>query len=276
MLRATVAALAAGVGGADAVTVVPFDSPLGEPDAFGRRIARNVSSLLLAESHVAAVADPAGGAYAVEQLTDDLAGAAWAELRRLEASGGILAAVDDGSLDARIADVARRRDRDVATRVRPITGLSEFPNPSERLPERSGEPDGVRRYGAAFEALRAEVLEEPVLLAAMGTRAEPSARTGFVTNLLAAGGVRVDLAEPAPDVAALVEESATRHVVCLVGTDAAYAEWGAEAAAALAGPGTRRVIAVSSGSTEASWADDSFRPGDDAVAFLTRTREALR
>ena len=91
MLRGTVAAFAAGVGGADAVTVVPFDEPLGVPDAFGRRIARNTSSLLIEESHVAAVTDPAGGSYAVEKLTDDLAVAGWAELGRIEADGGALA-----------------------------------------------------------------------------------------------------------------------------------------------------------------------------------------
>ena len=84
MLRTTVAAFAAGVGGADAVTVLPFDSTLGVPDAFGRRIARNTSSLLISESHVARVADPAGGAYAVEKLTDDLARAAWELFGRLE------------------------------------------------------------------------------------------------------------------------------------------------------------------------------------------------
>ena len=88
MLRGTVAAFAAGVGGADAVTVVPFDEPLGLPDALGRRIARNTSSLLIEESHVAAVTDPAGGSYAVEKLTDDLAVAGWAELGRIEADGG--------------------------------------------------------------------------------------------------------------------------------------------------------------------------------------------
>ncbi len=82
MLRTCVAAFAAGVGGADAVTVLPFDVRLGVPDALARRIARNTSSLLIEESHVAAVADPAGGAFAVEKLTDDLAVAGWAELGR--------------------------------------------------------------------------------------------------------------------------------------------------------------------------------------------------
>ena len=87
LLRGTVAAFAAGVGGADAVTVVPFDEPTGEISALGRRLARNISALLVAESHVAAVADPAGGAYAVERLTDDLCQAAWAELGRIESDG---------------------------------------------------------------------------------------------------------------------------------------------------------------------------------------------
>ena len=84
MLRTCVAAFAAGVGGADAVTVLPFDSRLGLPDAFARRIARNTSTLLVEESHVAKVADPAGGAFAVEKLTDDLAVAGWEELGRIE------------------------------------------------------------------------------------------------------------------------------------------------------------------------------------------------
>ena len=87
LLRTTVAAFAAGVGGADAVTVLPFDSPLGRPETLGRRIARNTSALLISESHLARVADPAGGSFAVERLTDDLAHAGWAELGRLERRG---------------------------------------------------------------------------------------------------------------------------------------------------------------------------------------------
>ena len=105
MLRTTVAAFAAGVGGADAVTVLPFDSPLGTPDAFGRRIARNTSHLLIDESHVATVADPAGGAYAVEKLTDDLAVAAWELFGRLEEGAG------PGRRDREDRRAARPRDR---------------------------------------------------------------------------------------------------------------------------------------------------------------------
>ena len=142
MLRTTVAAFAAGVGGADAVTVLPFDSPLGRPDAFGRRIARNTSSLLISESHLARVADPAGGAYAVEKLTDDLAVAAWELFGRL----------DEGEdLEPLIEATVAERDRQVATRERPLTGLTEFPNLAEERPQREPDPYApeVRRYGAA-------------------------------------------------------------------------------------------------------------------------------
>ncbi|MEZ5091486.1 methylmalonyl-CoA mutase family protein [Nocardioides sp.] len=278
LLRTTVAAFAAGVGGADAVTVRPFDSPLGEPDAFGRRMARNISSLLVAESHVAAVADPAGGAYAVERLTDELAAAAWAELQRLEASGGVLGAWADGSLQARVDEVVAARDRDVATRRRPLTGVSEFPNLAETLPERAGGPDPVRRYGAAYEAMRDAPASSPVFLATMGSVAAHSPRALFATNLFAAGGVGVEVAGATGGADDVVAAYAGQPVVCLAGPDAAYAEWGPPLVAALRGAGATRVILAGKpgeGSVPAELVDDSCAVGVDAVAFLTRTREAL-
>jgi methylmalonyl-CoA mutase len=276
MLRTTVAAFAAGVGGADAVTVLPFDTPLGQPDAFGRRIARNVSHLLMDESHVHEVADPAGGAYAVERLTDDLAVAGWAELDRIEAAGGIEAALADGSLRERIDDVVARREADVAKRKRPITGLSEFPNLAEALPERAPAPDDVRRYGASFEALRDEPPAAPVFLATLGTIAQHTARATFATNLLAAGGVAVEVAGPTDGVESLVAAYGGQAVVCLAGTDEAYAEWGADAAAALRENGAKHVIVAGKPDVIGEDAvDDWAAMGVDALAFLTRTREAL-
>ena len=148
MLRTTVAAFAAGVGGADSVTVLPFDSPLGRPDALGRRVARNTSHLLIDEAHVAHVADPAGGSYAVEKLTDDLARSAWEIFGRIE---------DGADLDEQIAEtVARARGRRSRKRQRPITGLTEFPNLAEVAARAGAGRDSGRRspYGASFEALR--------------------------------------------------------------------------------------------------------------------------
>ena len=275
MLRTTVAAFAAGVGGADAVTVLPFDAALGPPDGFGRRIARNTSSLLISESHVAKVADPAGGSYAVERLTDDLARAGWAELGRIEEAGGILAALDDGSLRARIDEVVAVRDDQIATRTRPLTGVSEFPHLGETLPERTPLPaaDRVRRYGAAFEALRDEPAARPVFLATMGTVAEHTARATFATNLFAAGGVAVEVAGPTDGTDAVLAAYDGQPVVCLAGTDAAYAEWGAPLVAALRDAGATHVILA--GTPKGIEVDDSCAVGVDALAFLNRTREAL-
>ncbi|WP_248582999.1 methylmalonyl-CoA mutase family protein [Nocardioides sp. InS609-2] len=267
MLRTTVASFAAGVAGADSVTVLPFDSPLGVPDALGRRVARNTSSLLISESHVAHVADPAGGAYAVEKLTDDLAHAAWAELGRIEADG-----LD--ALDARIAAVVAERDDQIAHRTRPITGLSEFPNLGEKLPERSAypTPHDVRRYGAAFEDLRGRPADRPVFLATMGTVAQHTARATFAANLFAAGGVTAEPAGATTGVDDLIAAYDGQQVACLAGTDAAYSEWGAQAVRALRDAGAAWVILAGKGDVGA---DDSCAVGVDALTFLATTREKL-
>lgn len=275
MLRGTVAAFAAGVGGAEAVTVVPFDAPLGLPDAFGRRIARNTSSLLIAESHLAKVTDPAGGAYAVEKLTDDLALAGWEELGRIEESGGAAAALADGSIQARVDDVVATREQLVARRKQPITGVSEFPNLAEQLPERTPHPsaDAVRRYGASFEALRDAPAAKPVFLATLGPIAQHTARATFASNLFAAGGIAVTVAGPTSGVEELVAALDGETVACLAGTDAAYEEWGAAAVEALRAAGVRHVILAGKPGDLA--VDDSCAVGLDALAFLNRTREAL-
>ena len=270
MLRGTVAAFAAGVGGADAVTVLPFDSALGLPEAFGRRIARNVNHLLIDESHVAAVADPAGGAYAVERLTDDLAAAAWAELQLLEKDGA-------DAFGERVAATVARREAEIATRKRPLTGLSEFPNLAEALPERTPDPlnDAVRRYGASYEALRDEPAAVPVFLATLGPVAQHTARATFASNLLAAGGIAVEVAgatTDADDLAGKYRAAGSPAVACLAGSDTAYAEWGAAAAEALRAAGATYVIVAGK---PADYADDNAAMGVDALAFLHRVREKL-
>lgn len=271
MLRGTVAAFAAGAGGAESITVIPFDEPLGLPDALGRRVARNTSSLLISEAHIARVADPAGGSYAVEKLTDDLAIAGWAEFQRIEAAGGL--AADDGLAD-RISAVAAARDEQVALRKRPLTGVSEFPNLGEALPPRAESTigDDVRRYGRAFEALRDEPATTPVFLATMGTVAAHTARATFATNLLAAGGVAVEVAGPTDGVESVLAAYDGEKVVCLAGPDAAYADWGTALATALREAGATHVIIAGK---LIDGADDSCAMGVDALAFLARTREAL-
>jgi methylmalonyl-CoA mutase len=131
MLRTTVAAFSAGIGGADGITVLPFTAALGLPNAFARRIARNTQLILLDESNLARVADPAAGAGGFEALTDALCEKAWALFQEIEREGGILESLMTGKLQARIATVRAQREKAAATRREPITGTSEFPNIGE-------------------------------------------------------------------------------------------------------------------------------------------------
>ncbi|HEY0640886.1 MAG TPA: methylmalonyl-CoA mutase subunit beta, partial [Pseudonocardiaceae bacterium] len=132
LLRSTIACFAGGVAGADAITVLPFDHAIGRPDAFARRIARNTHALLVEESHVARVADPAAGSWYVDTLTEELAAKTWELFRRIESTGGMRGALRDGTVAAELAATWAARRADVAHRRAPITGVSEFPDLTER------------------------------------------------------------------------------------------------------------------------------------------------
>ncbi|MCY1708527.1 methylmalonyl-CoA mutase family protein [Pannonibacter sp. SL95] len=131
MLRASVAAFAAGVGGADSVTVLPFTQALGLPDAFARRVARNTQTILIEESNLHRVADPGAGSGAIEARTEELAAAAWSLFQTVEAEGGLIAALKSGLPQRAISEARAARDKRIATRRMPITGVSTFPNITE-------------------------------------------------------------------------------------------------------------------------------------------------
>jgi methylmalonyl-CoA mutase len=103
MLRATIAVFLAGVGGADAIAVVPFTAARGLPDRFARRVARNTQLVLLDEAGIAHVADPTAGAGGSEDLTEKLCRAAWALFQEIEATGGLAAALEQGLLQKKVA-----------------------------------------------------------------------------------------------------------------------------------------------------------------------------
>ncbi|MET0446985.1 MAG: methylmalonyl-CoA mutase family protein, partial [Aeromicrobium sp.] len=275
MLRTTVASFAAGVGGAAAVTVLPFDEPLGLPEPFSRRIARNTSSLLISESHVAAVTDPAGGAHAVEKLTDDLARAAWTLFGEIDAEGSLEAAL--ALVRGRVEQTVSDRALAIARRKRPITGVSEFPNLHEQQPERRPyeRPLDVHRYAGEFEALRDDRAATAVFLASLGTVAAYTARATFAANLFAAGGIDTVVAGPTEgvdDVLAAYDEAGKPSVVCLVGNDRTYEAWGSDVVAALRDAGATHVVLAGKA---AVGADTTIAMGVDALAFLRSIREEL-
>ncbi len=128
ILRTTVACFAAGVAGADSITVLPFDFGLGVPSDLGRRIARNTQIVLQEEASLARVMDPAGGAWMFEQLTDELADKAWSFFQEIENQGGMAKALTSGFIAQSFAAVQSERAKNIAKRKDPITGVSEFPN----------------------------------------------------------------------------------------------------------------------------------------------------
>ncbi|TQM11180.1 methylmalonyl-CoA mutase family protein [Pseudonocardia kunmingensis] len=289
LLRGTVAGFAAGVGGADAVTVAPFDAALGASEPFSRRVARNTQSLLVQESHLARVIDPAGGSWFVESLTRELAAAAWAFFQEIEAVGGAVAALDAGVVAERVAAVRERREVAAARRTAPITGVSEFADLAElplsrrAVPQPPGGGLPLFRPAERYEAFRdrsdavlAETGARPrAFLATLGPLAAYTARAGFARNLLQAGGIEAPEAGPtesAAQVVAAFREAGT-PVAVLCSTDALCAERAAETVAALREAGARQVLLA--GSAGVAGMDGHLAAGCDALAVIESVYEVI-
>lgn len=294
-LRSTVACFGAAVGGADAITIAPHDVLLtdgGTPS--GRRTARNTQTILMLESHLAAVVDLAGGSWYVESRTDAIAEAAWTELQRVEALGGIVAAVDQGAvhtaLEQNLADRAKR----LATRIQPLTGLSEFPNIAEQppagdLPDDTSADDtsadggrtpfaplGLHRYSEAFERQRGrtDALERTsgsrptVFLATLGSAAAWTARATFAKNFFEVGGIRT--------IEGTVDEfdATVTPFACVCSSDAVYRDDGAAAVGALRAAGATRVYLAGRG-LGLDGVDEEVGLGSDVLDTLTRALDEL-
>ncbi|GEO15640.1 methylmalonyl-CoA mutase family protein [Microvirga aerophila] len=248
MLRATVAAFSAGIGGADAITVLPFTSALGLPDAFARRVARNTQLILLDEANLWRVADPVAGAGGFEALTDALCEKAWGLFQEIEREGGIVESLARGALQQRIAAVRAQREKAVATRREPITGTSEFPNIREAdvsvlalIPQAQDEQTGAAveiaplpstRASEPFERLRdlsdaylAKTGSRPkVFLANLGPASAFTARATFAKNFFEAGGIETVMSDGFSDSDKLLQayRESKAKLSCICSTDEIY------------------------------------------------------
>jgi methylmalonyl-CoA mutase len=295
MLRNTIACFAAAVGGAETITVLPFDSAIGLSDDFARRIARNTQAVLHDETSLARVIDPAGGSYYVEVLTDQLAQSAWEKFTAIERAGGALAALRSGHIPQLLASTRTQREQAIAHRTDAITGVSEFAflaePPVTRPPGPALADDGallpVIRYAAAYEELRdrsdAEVARTgrrpAVFLAGLGPLAARSARLGFAANLLQAGGIEAVVGtaggasglDPASLVAQFRASGSTVSWLC--SSDRVYADQAAPAARALKAAGAKTVLLAGqpgdrAGSDAESGVDGYVFAGCDALDVL--------
>ena len=294
MLRTTTACAAAAMGGADEITVLPYTWALGEPDAFASRNARNVGLVLREESGLGRIVDPAGGSWSTEALTDELAAKAWSIFQEWESEGGMQAALVSGLVQDQIAAVAEARMKDIASRRIELTGVSAFPNlgddgvkvapwpiaPSATT-KQIARPLPKRRLAEPFEALRdaAERLPSPprVFLASLGTQSEHAARSMWITNLLAAGGISAiandGFTNSADAGRAFAESGAT--VACICGSDQSYAELAEATAMALKGVGASHVLLAGrardqEAALKSAGVDGFWYAGMDVVAALDK------
>ena len=299
MLRATVATFSAGLGGADSITVLPHTLALGLPDGFARRAARNTQLVLLEESNLAKVADPAAGSGGIEALTHELCEAAWALFQEIEKAGGVFAALKQNLIQKKVAATRATREANIARRKEVLTGASEFPNLHEahvavldatRIAlAPSGEAKitfdalAPMRLAAPFELLRDksdEILNKTgarpkVFLANLGTPADFTPRASFAKSFFETGGIEAIDTEGFSDPTTLAAAFKTSGaaLACLCSSDKVYAEQAAAAAKALQAGGLKHIyLAGRPGEQEASLraagVDDFVFAGGDALAAL--------
>ena len=305
MLRNTIAVTAAGLGGADAITVLPHTVPIGLPDAFARRIARNTQLVLIEESSLARVADPAAGSGALEAITEQMCHAAWSAFQEIEGAGGIWAALERGLVQEKIAAVRAEREKAISRRTDILTGTNDYPNLHETAPavldvaqveppqESAATITAVAlpriRLAEPFEALRdasdqilARTGARPkVFLATLGKLADYGARENFARNFFEAGGIEAVGGESAAADLAAAFKASGAAIACLCGSDRAYDSEGETAAAALKSAGARHIyLASRPGAREvalrAAGMQSFVYAGSDALATLRAAYDILR
>jgi methylmalonyl-CoA mutase len=299
MLRATIATFAAGLGGANAITVLPHTLALGLPDPFARRVARNTQLVLLEESNLAKVADPAAGSGGIETLTRQLCETAWALFQKIEKAGGVFASLEQNLIQRQVAATRSARQSDIARRKTVLTGASEFPNLHEAhvavldaKPAAAEAHDGAAitfealapiRLAAPFERLRdksddiqkARGARPRVFLANLGTAADFTARATFAKSFFETGGIEAVDSEGSVQPAALATafKASGAELVCLCSSDKVYAEHAVAAATALHAAGAKHIyLAGRPGEQETALRDagvgDFVIAGGDALAML--------
>jgi methylmalonyl-CoA mutase len=198
ILRATTETMAAVLGGADSVTVAPFDACYKRPDAASRRLARSTQLLLKNEAWMGRVADAAGGSYYVETITDFLAREGWKIMQGIEAHGGYRKAKESGAIAAALERSMAAREKSVASRRRVFVGTNQFANPAEQAMSRieAGRVSETKRGTQAYEELRLRTerhaaaggMRPRVLLAEFGDVKLRAARSIFAANFFACAG----------------------------------------------------------------------------------------
>ena len=212
LLRSTTEAMAAAVGGVDALQVEPFDEPYREPTEAARGLARNIQLILKREAWLDRSVDPAGGSYYLEVLTDSLAREAWTLFQQIEAAGGFLKYSESGALERDIAKSRADREAAVGARRTVIVGTNQYPNLAERMLPKLEREDPAPRAARIFEEIRLRTERHAALtghtplflLLEAGDVKMRKARSAFITNFFGCAGFEMRIADaltgdPDPD-----------------------------------------------------------------------------
>jgi methylmalonyl-CoA mutase len=210
MLRGTSEAMSSILGGADMVSVLPFDHPYGSGSRFSDRIARNVQLILREEAHFDLVTNPASGSYYIEILTDSVAEKAWELFCEVESMGGFRKAFESGWIQERVLASRKIKEERYASGKGPILGTNIFPNFNELIVGKLGEANNSHdknefhsgltplhpfRPSSLFEELRLQTEKSKnrpkVLLFKYGDPAWMIARAMFSGNFFASAGYRI-------------------------------------------------------------------------------------
>ena len=143
LVRATIAAFAAAVGGADSIAVLPYSAALGSVSAADRTLARNTQHLLVEEARAFHFADAAAGSGLVEALTDALAERAWADFQQIESEGGIVQSFSSGAFTKRIRAARDALRQSVASGATPLVGATIYRDAAAAEPEPASNAAGL-------------------------------------------------------------------------------------------------------------------------------------
>ncbi|MEO0899219.1 MAG: methylmalonyl-CoA mutase family protein [Bacteroidota bacterium] len=189
LLRSTTAAMSAVFGGVQGIVIKPFDHSQEELAA---RLGRNIQHLLRHESYLDKVIDPAGGAYYIEELTNQVAHQAWDAFQQIEKRGGFVEMLKSGEIQQQMEEFVATYEHRTSTQKDILVGINKYPNTEEIINETLPHYDG---RGGQFEALRTRVHQMPkrpkAFLLLFGNTAMRNARAQFSRNALGSAGIDI-------------------------------------------------------------------------------------
>jgi methylmalonyl-CoA mutase len=153
VIRTTIEAMAAVLGGTQSLHTNSFDEALALPTPFSARIARNTQLIIAEESGIPKVIDPLGGSYYIESLTHAIAAEAWKLIEEVESMGGMTKAVESGMPKLRIEEAAARRQARVDRGEEVIVGVNKY-RPAEETRVELLDVDNKKVRESQVERLR--------------------------------------------------------------------------------------------------------------------------